>query len=485
MSVRAFARRISAVLPALALMACGSTVQVGSMPPGPDETRDDGLSAGPPSGPATGSAARKVEEEGSTDGATPSTAAVPAAVAQRPTSTALPTGQRRDTSPVRVGFIYATNADALQSAGIDGVTTGDGRAQAAAITAWVNAHGGLGGRTLEPYFYGMDVAKSAANGQAEEEAACTAMTQDHHVFAVVAYSNPSAAFDVCLAKAHTILVDSDAFVDGPLLRQIRDYVYLPSDFLMERANSTYVLGLIRAGFLTPKNKVAVIYGESRTESKRILDGTIKPLLRRYGIPLPVTYGVQNADFSGAVLAAQSAGVDRVLHIALSPLFFMQAAESQQYHPRYGVNSQWLPGALLQTAAPRAQLAGSVGIGWLPSGDVDARHNPGPVSRNETLCHQILRAAGEDDAAEPTARVFALQTCDHVLFLKAALTDAPRATPQAMAAQVARLGRRFASASTFQADFLTGRPDGATAYRVFAFAESCSCYGYTGPPRPTT
>jgi len=478
-------RFLGGLVMAFAVAACGTTVPGGSLAAGPGSL--GATSNGPSTAGGSVTGADGAPGAGSdASAAIPSTPSGSAASGSgRPAvSATAPRVQQKDTAPVRVGFIYATNADALQSVGIDGVTTGDGRAQAAAITAWVNAHGGLGGRKLEPYYYGMDVAKSAANGQAEEEAACTAMTQDHHVFAVLAYSNPSAAFDVCLAKAHTVLIDSDAFVDAPLFKQIKDYVYLPSDFLMERANSTYVLGLIRAGFLTPKNKVAVVYGESRTESKRILEGTIKPLLRKHGIPLPVTYGVQGADFSGAVLAAQSAGVDRVLHIALSPLFFMQAAESQQYHPRYGVNSQWLPGALLQTAAPRAQLVGSVGVGWLPSGDVDARANPGPVSRNETLCRQILRAAGEDNAAEPTARVFALQTCDHVLFLRAALANAPKATPEAMAAEVARLGRGFESATTFRTDFLRGRPDGATSYRIFAFVESCSCYRYEGPLRPT-
>ena len=62
-------------------------------------------------------------------------------------------------------------------------------------------------------------------------------------------------------------------------------------------------------------------------------------------------------------AALAAGVDMVISVGTSPLFFMNDASSQHYNPHYVLNSDYGPGALLQLAAPKDQLVNAAGAGY--------------------------------------------------------------------------------------------------------------------------
>jgi hypothetical protein len=468
---------------ALIATACGSTVQARS------SGSDRGLDA--PAGSASGSESDTAAVDtsgapGAVSGAGPAGRAAgdraKAAATVAPRLVGKAGGVTATT--IDIGFIYGTNSEAFGNAGVDGLTTGDGKAQAEALTTHVNSRGGIAGRKVVPVLFGVDIARKLANPAAMDEAVCNYMTQDHHPFAVVSYDNTSEALTACLAKGGVVQVDNYAFVDGVLARQVSGYVYLPSDFQMERAYATYVTGLAQAGFLTRATKVGVYYAEIRPANKRVLDNTIKPILARLGIPLAAEAGVQNSNFAPAVLSFRAAGVTRVLGIALSPLLFMQAAEAQQYHPLWGLNSQWGAGALLQTAAPQGQLSGSMGVGWQPYSDVDSGHNPGPVSGNETLCKKIMADAGQDASAAPTTRLFQLQTCDHIFFLQHTLTGTPEVSARQLARQVQAVGDSYPSAVSFASRFPGGRFDGAAAYRVFRYDDGCSCFVYSGPVQPT-
>ena len=77
----------------------------------------------------------------------------------------------------------------------------------------------------------------------------------------------------------------------------------------------------------------------------------------------------------------SAHVTHVLSlppIEADQALFMQNAEQQRYRPRYGFTSYSLPLTVQQNpqVVPRAQLVGTLGVGWEPTNDVDAAHDPG-------------------------------------------------------------------------------------------------------------
>ena len=89
-------------------------------------------------------------------------------------------------------------------------------------------------------------------------------------------------------------------------------------------------------------------------------------------------GAMSAQMSSAVLRFRSAGVSHVLFVTVNNSelwFFMPAAESQGYRPRYGLASYHVPATLPQFV-PAAQLHGAVGIGWSPYQDVVESQDPG-------------------------------------------------------------------------------------------------------------
>jgi hypothetical protein len=360
------------------------------------------------------------------------------------------------------------------------VTTGDGKAEGQALVNYVNARGGLAGHKIVPLFYGVDLAQYYANQAGVEQQICTYFTQDHHTFALVSYANTTENFLTCVHKGGASVVDDGMLVDGTFGRTLGDRYYLPGDFRFDRAYDAYVSGLVSAGFLTAKSKVGIYYHEDPLV-QRTLKNVVRPALARYGIPLVATAGINGVDYSSAVLTFQTNGVDRVLGIGLSPLLLMQQAESQQYHPLYGVNSQWAPGAILQTAASPRQLAGAVGVGWQPTSDVDAAHSPGPVSTAETTCRKIMRDAGQGNVG-PSTVLQQMQTCDHVFFLQAALRGVARIDPSTLSEGTSRLGSGYRSAVTFRSTFVGGRHDGVSAYRISRFRSECSCFVYDGPVR---
>jgi ABC-type branched-subunit amino acid transport system substrate-binding protein len=379
---------------------------------------------------------------------------------------------------VTIGFVYVTNAQYLGSLGVEGVTTGDGKAEGQALVNYVNARGGLAGHKITPLYYPVDLAQYEASPATIEQQICTYLTQDHKTFAVVSYANTTENFLSCLHKGGASVVDDSMFVDATFARTIGNMYYLPGDFRFDRAYDVYVSGLVAAGFLTKTSKVGVYYRDTAV-GRRTLANVIKPALARYGIPLAATSGISGLDYSNTVLQFRASGVDRVLGIQLSPLQMMQQAESQQYHPRYGVNSQWAPGAILQPAAPPAQLVGAVGVGWQPTSDVDPAHNPGPVSSAETLCRKIMRDAGQGNVG-PTTVLYQMQTCDHIFFLQEALRGQGPIDPAHLSAGTARLGDAYLSPVTFRSHFVSGRHDGVSAYRISRYGGSCSCFQYVGP-----
>jgi hypothetical protein len=129
-----------------------------------------------------------------------------------------------------------------------------------------------------------------------------------------------------------------------------------------------------------------------------------------------------------------------------------------------------------TTAPAAQLHRTLGIGWDPITDMDAAHDPGPVSPNENLCLKIENDAGQG-ASGRLASTVQLINCDTQFLLVDALNKAGSISPAALQEGVAAL-TQFPSAITFVERYGAGRYDGAAAARDVAYIDGCSCFAYT-------
>ena len=405
---------------------------------------------------------------------------LPTASGSPPQRTSGPTGVKAG-SPVRVGVLYTQGTDqAAKAFGVSGLTTGDTKAQAAAVISWVNAHGGMGGHRLDPVYYGMDFATAANNPNQAHETACASLTQDSKVRFVVTILNFVPVTLPCYAKAGVGVLSDASGLSSETTSKYAAYFGAPGDFAIERLIKNLVDSLWARGWLTKSSKVG-----SLTIDNNAGAGVIKQLGQALAVHgLTIASDQRVGDGTGTATQATNAafqyrskGVDRIIPLLTSPLFVMNAASSQGYHPAYALSSSFGP-AFLEGSAPKDQLKNAAGIGWQPALDIGAGTKPGPVSPNETLCFKLMADAGQASTTA-TVRGFELQICTLLFYLKAAADRLPHVPGDLLVRSRPLIGRSFAPADTFRTD-VTRRPDGAAGYRNFAFDDGCSCFQYTSP-----
>ena len=472
-------RRLALVGLAALLAACGTTVPQAGRGPARQVAGGDGLTA-PQTRASSPSSSLSSAPGGRTPGsvsggALPTSSPVSAGNAQ--VTTTAP--GKVTTAPVKVGFVVASNSTdaAFKAAGVGALQVGDQMAQARAVIDDLNAHGGLAGRRIQPFFHTPD--SSSSSYEEADQVTCAAFTQDGHVAFVISTVAHTQVLHACLAKAHIPLLDDGlGLYDTKVV--VPGLLFMPSGWLLDRLMRDEIDALARMGFLSDPGKVGVLLYDIPT-SQRVLHDTVLPRLAHYGktqvdvaaSPF-TTEGASNQQAN--VLKFRNDGVTRVIQIAFSPIGFMVAAESQAYHPRYALDSNVGPDTIRQTV-PAAQLNGMVGVGWVPSSDTGSAT---PVTAAGRRCLALMRKTGQDTTNSTTASLME-EFCDAGWFLQAATDAAHDATAQGLLGG-ARLTHGFASASSFAADMTTGRPDGLSGYRDIAYSGGCSCIQYVGPVR---
>lgn len=285
-------------------------------------------------------------------------------------------------------------------------------------------------------------------------------------------------------KGVTVLDDAAGADDGSYA-QTRGFFYTPSDCLDERLYRDEVDALVAEGWLNASSKIG-IYSYNETEDSQVVQDAVEPELARFGLKPAAVEAIDNSaegasENANVVLQYRARGVDRVIPVLASPLLLMEMANSQHYFPEFSLNSDFGPGALLETAAPAAELAGGAGIGWQPLSDLDSSHQEAPVSSKAALCSQIMVQSGQASSSA-TVQLFEAQICDVLFFAAAALRTQASISPANMAAGEKAMGT-FRSAVTFQVAFPGGRPDGAAVYRDLRYQSSCSCFLYSSANQP--
>ncbi|HVV74866.1 MAG TPA: hypothetical protein VHC43_02445 [Mycobacteriales bacterium] len=486
---------LAAALCATMLTGCGSTVQLSARPvsagssggdlsivtapPAPDPGSGHGAAAAPP-------ATQPLGQPQSSHPSHRSSQPISSPTISRTAASTAATANSSGSGPVRVGLLYVSGATALaQSLGISGLSTGDPVAQAKAITAYINGHGGLAGRRIQLYEGAVNASSAASNVESAYGAACAKLVQDDKVSYVVSYTNLSASRLACYAKAGVTLLDDQSGVPDPAGAADANLFASPGELALGRASRELVDDLWRRGWLNARSKVGTFSWDT-PDGHLFISKYLDPALASHGLkPVAaafVTNDASAANQGGTVLKFRSSGVDRVIPIAASPLFFMEAAQTQGYYPAYAVTSTWGPGALIESTAPKNQLRNAAGIGWDKYLDIGAGKMPGAVSSNETLCFHIMKSAGQASNTT-TVQTFETALCNVMLFLQA-VSKKFGLGPQML--QLARDANfTFPSADAFVIRLAPGRADGVSAYRDIAYETSCNCFQYTSGNRATS
>jgi hypothetical protein len=158
---------------------------------------------------------------------------------------------------------------------------------------------------------------------------------------------------------------------------------------------------------------------------------------------------------------------------------MTTAENQRYRPKYG-RATWSDAEFLRANSSAAQLAGSIGIGWMPGYDLAVRQLP--VDEPKRRCLAAMKAAQMPPLDAQTDTLIQLRACEEVFLVQRLLDTATDLTPGGLRAAVAALGHQ-PSYVGFADRFGPSKLWGAAAYRDLAFDSSCSCFAYRGPNSP--
>jgi hypothetical protein len=481
-------RLLPALLLTAALAACGTTVPVtstgrlatdglGTVVPG--TTQDGGLVPGGQQAVGTGGAV-------STPGTTGGSVTTPGATggAGGTTGGVVPTGGPRSTAPVKVGLLYLDGVDAFATTlGLDGLSTGDTVAQAKAIVAYLNKQGGLGGRKIDLKLG--KVAAGDAQNEAAWAAACSSLTEDQRVEYVVSYATLNETRIACYAKRGVPVLDDQSFLPDGLGQRYGGGFLAPGELAPGRSATELVEALWRMGWLTKDSRIGSLTYDT-PEGADVIDHYLKPALAKHGLSVlqdaRVTNDASAANQSSTVIKFRGANIDRVIPLLASPLFLMQAAESQGYRPQYAMTSAFGPGALLESVGSiKNQLKNSKGIGWSKFLDIGAGTRPGPVSSNETLCFKLMTDAGQRSSAA-TPQAFQASLCNDFFVLKAG-ADA-FGLSKSLFTTLRQKSFPVLPADAFAIKLLPSRADGVAAYRDLAYADSCSCFQYTSGNRAT-
>jgi hypothetical protein len=236
-------------------------------------------------------------------------------------------------------------------------------------------------------------------------------------------------------------------------------------------------------------KVGVVQYEGSTYDRAVNAGLVAALAQ-HGTKLTdrihVTSSTDNSiiarDSASAVLKFSSEGINRVFFMAPGgavATYFMQAASTQHYYPRYGISSADSPYVLAITAAAD-QLVNSMGIGYQPGLDVSSSADPTTTTPAAKTCLAFWTSLGQSDNSglnSPLKRGM----CDgfNTLLRAVAFNAHTLTSTVALEAGYDAIGTSYSPAATFLMRIASGGHDMANGYRRLVYQSGCPCFVYTG------
>jgi hypothetical protein len=475
------------MLVAAACGGCGSTVQARStvvtglsdLPQGAAQPGDAGLQAPGGTGtvPAAGGAA--TSPAAGANGAPTSGATAPGQVAAPTTHTGVSGGT------VDIGYTVSSAVSGFAgSLGLAGVDPGNTEGQVKAVVDDLNARGGLLGHKVVLRKY--DVTTSSS-----PQETCTYFTQDQRVFAVVDSVNTAAP--VLDSTVASCLNDKriPLLTGAPLVSQVAydkyPYLVAPGHAASERNMTGLVSQLVPARFFDGWDgtlgrpgphpvKIGVNSSDTPGDQSRVK--ALLTALHKHGyddvdvVKYSTDLSSLPAATASAVLRFQSEGVT---HVFGASVLFYQSAQSQGYHPRYAVDDSANTVQLMAKNAPKTQLHGALGAGYLPMSEDDTYSSRNPAARR---CLGLMTKAGLD-ISNRFAVTYMLAICDRFWTLERALAAGGTLSPAGFLAGLGRLPQATDSAGTYSITLNGQRRDGAYRLQSFEYVDSCSCFRLTG------
>jgi hypothetical protein len=415
---------------------------------------------------------------------------------------------------IYIGMVEAVNTDKVNAAtGVSNAALGDPLADAKAVVDYINKHGGVAGRKLELVTYPID-STSTADIETQWAAACAKFTQDNpRVFASL--DAGTASYRRCMQNAGVVQVDDDLpQASASEFRSYPGFVELGYPNL-NRLAAEQVTALADQNYFQPWNtvtgqpaktgkaKVGIVTYDTPDYAEAV-DGILVPRLKQLGynplverindVSRASDYGGQSAAVKSAELKFASSGVDHVIMFegngGLS-LFFMNNASSQDYHPRYGVNSSSALEVLVEGhEAQPSQAHGAVGFGWIPGFDLPAAQNPDNGPYSNPARRQCLAIMADYGITFPSSNAEgeALGLCSRLFLIQMALNATPKLiTRNTFVHAVDAIGSRFTGGGTLGEFLGPGRHDGVSKIYYWHWVDSCptgggGCMTYTGPRR---
>jgi ABC-type branched-subunit amino acid transport system substrate-binding protein len=454
-------------------IGCSSTTQVGTGPI--DAARAEGAA------PQLEGGSTPVPDAGGPVASEPGAAVAGgprAAAAEGPGPAA---GGAKGSGVMRIGIEYPGSQSGLAAAfGVNILTGGaDWKTFIQPVIDDINAQGGIAGMQVEGVFHTTDTSRGsfAAQGQA----VCSHFTEDDHVFAAIGFVlDPS---EIACFRSHgtPFIGQAVAMADAQLYQANRGWYYQPSQISNERLVPILVDQLQQLGYFNGA-KLGVLRMEDPTAQR--FENLLRRELAARGIgvtadavlsnpPSAADAGSLFTQAANAILRFRDAGVTHVLPVpsgSAIPFVFMNQAETQGYRPQWALTSLDVP-AFMAPNAPKAQLHGAVGIGWMNGSDIHWTEVPKGINANEDTCWRLTKRNGDE----------AKRYCDGLFFLRDALARAPEVSPGGLLAGVEALGTSYSSPWAGPTRFGPGRYDGAAAVRPLRFMDECGCFRYTGPP----
>jgi hypothetical protein len=496
-------RSVGSWVAVLALTAaCGSTVaQRGTISSGGDGVAPVGAPIASTAGSASGAVSPGVPNAGSsgipagTDSSSGGGSRPVGSGSAPPVSGAARTaGHGYDARHIYLGFNTIDNLRTFsEAAGVETLDFGDMKADAEAAMAAINARGGVLGRKLVGVYHDEDVSEATTNPAANSQRTCTALTQDHKVFAAVindTAGDDNDNFYSCMSKAGTpIFTGADLHFDRARFNQYAGYVYTMQAPTWDVFAPVFLNRLAALKYFRPWNTATGAPGSSpgnlgllfsdTPEGHRIAGITARLAAARGATVVPYFYadgttqgvGAWASSIQASVLQFRGNDVTHVIADAASITIFATAAEQQRYRPRYGVQSLNVLHPSNESV-PRGQYNGAVGVGWLPSHDTNSVEGAAAAS-----CLRDLAARGHSYAGKSEPTFIALMICDAVRLITGALNASGTLSVAGLATGIGTFGPRFEPAATFRSGFSAGRRDIVGAVRDVGYDAKCSCFRY--------
>lgn len=487
------AKALVALAATVVATACGTTVSTqGAAPTSADGLAVPSATTGPPGQTTPGLTAPGGTGPGSVTApgnATAPTADLTAPGASGPGGTAGKAAQiNPKLPPIEIGTYYLQGGGAaLAAAGFAGVVIPDNKPYFDDMVKYLNAHGGLGGRLIKPVEFKYE---SGGDPHAQDAAACTDFTQDHHVYLVVGgISSGAGDLPACLTKHGVPLIGANLGGDARYFAENHQFIYEPGQANFTIGLTTLVNNLWSRNFFPATTKVGVVQYEGPTYDHAVDDGLVTALAQhgmQVAARVKVTSNTDNSiiarDSANAVLRFSTQGINRVFFMAPGgavATYFMNAASTQNYHPRYGIWSADSPYVLAITAA-KDQLRNSTGIGYQPGLDVASTQDPTASTPAAKACQKFWSERGQNDNSGLNSALKRAM-CDgfNTLLRAVAFNSHTLTSTVALEAGYNAIGTGYSPAATFLMRFAPGGHDAANGYRQLDYKSGCSCYVYNG------